>query len=128
VWNDGLIRFSEISKMRCSASSRKLSTSAGASYDELAMSVAIDPRLRSTALSCTISRVVRDVRSRRHNRRQLRDVCRPADLLEYAACAQRVGQRDRIDRLAVIGKLRHRAEDLPMRLAIKIFVRKNSSE
>ena len=54
VWNDGLIRFSEISKMRCSASSRKPSTSAGASYDELAISVAIDPRLRSTALSCTI--------------------------------------------------------------------------
>src|SRR5271170_2054917 len=68
---------------------------------------------------------MRDVRSRRHNRRQLRDVRRATDLLEHAAGAQRVGQRDRVDRLAVVGELRHRAEDLAMRLAVEIFRRQN---
>src|SRR5271170_6293088 len=68
---------------------------------------------------------MRDVRSRRHNRRQLRDVRRATDLLEHAAGAQRVGERDRVDRLAVVGKLRHRAEDLAMRLAVEIFRRQD---
>ncbi len=66
-------------------------------------------------------RIVRDIRRGRHDRRQLGDIRGAADHLELAAGAQRVAQRDRIDRLAAVGEIRHRAEDLAMRLAVEIF-------
>lgn len=71
------------------------------------------------------SRVVRDIRGGRHDRRQLRDVRGAADLLEHTLGAQRVRQRDRIHRLGMVGELRHRAENLAMRLAVEVFRRQN---
>ena len=66
------------------------------------------------------ARVVGDVGGGRDAGGELGDVGRAADRLELAARAQRVGHRDRVDRLIAVRQLGHHAEDLAMRLAVEV--------
>ena len=71
---------------------------------------------RSVAISRTIARVVARVRGRRDERRELVDALLAADLVELAALVELVGDRDRVDRLAVLVEVERREVDLRVRL------------
>ena len=65
-------------------------------------------------------RVVAGVRGRRDERRDLVDALLAADLLELAVLVELVGDRDRVDRLAVLVELERGAVDLGVRLAVEV--------
>ncbi len=65
-------------------------------------------------------RVVGDVRRGRHLLDKLAQIRRAADVLQLATRPQRVGQRHQIHRLAAQVEILHGAQDLAVRLAIKI--------
>ena len=66
------------------------------------------------------ARVVAGVRRRRHERRDLVDPRLAADLVELALLVELVGDRDRVDRLALLVQLERGAVDLRVRLAVEV--------
>ena len=67
------------------------------------------------------ARVVGDVGGGRHALGQLGQIRRAADVLQLVAPAQRVGERDQIDRLVALAELDDRAHDLAVRLAVEVL-------
>ena len=66
-------------------------------------------------------RVVRGVRGRRDERRELVDPRAAADLLELAALLERVDERDRVDRLALLVEREAGAVDGAVALAVEVL-------
>src|SRR5581483_11599760 len=66
------------------------------------------------------ARVVRRVRSRRHERRELVQADAAADGLELGALLELVRERDRVDGLALCVQPERGAVDLRVRLAVEI--------
>ena len=71
-------------------------------------------------------RVVGRVRRGRHERRELVDAGPAADLLELAALLERVDERDRVDRLALLVEREAGPEDDPVALAVEVGSRRGS--
>ena len=66
------------------------------------------------------ARVVRRIRGRRHERRQLVHPDSPADSLELTAFLELVDERDRVDRLALRVEREARAVDLRVALTVEV--------
>ena len=66
------------------------------------------------------ARVMRGVRGRRDERRQLVDALSPADVLELAPLAEQVDERDRVDRFSLRVQRERGPVDLRVALAVEV--------
>ena len=71
-------------------------------------------------------RVVRGIRGRRHERRELLDARPASHLFQLAPLLERVDQRDRVHRLALRVELEGGAVDLRVALAVEVAPRRGS--
>ena len=121
MWlNSDETRLCESSKTTCSAWSTSSCASPGRSQPSRATSRAdADEPAQGRHLADDL-RVVRRVRGRRDERRQLVDPLAAAGALELAALLELVDERDRVDRLAARVERERRAVDLRVALAVEV--------
>src|SRR5262249_4206224 len=119
LWRTSSSTRSKLPRMRCCARSNTIcsarSTSSGVSpgrsHAERLDLLADDRQPPQRRHLADDARVVRGVRRRGHERRDLVDPLLAADLVQLATLVEPVGDRDRVDRLALLVQLEHRAED-----------------
>ena len=109
------------SKTICSARSTRSVVSPGRSCPSRAISDAGADEAAQRRHLTHDPRVVGRVRRRRHERRELVDPRAAADLLELAALLERVDERDRVDRLALLVEREAGAEDDSVALAVEVL-------
>ena len=113
-------RLCESSKTICSAWSTSSGVSPGRSQPSRAISPPdADQAAQGRHLADDL-RVVRRVRRRRDERRELVDPLAAAGVLELAALLELVDERDRVDRLAARVQRERRAVDLRVALAVEV--------
>ena len=76
---------------------------------------------RNVACSCTMRGVTADAGDRRRRRLQIDDDPRAAETLEQPGAVERLGDRDRVDRLARAVERDDRVEDVRVRRLVEVL-------